>query len=113
MMHPSQDRITFQPHRDYMVRWRGKKLHILALPAYLDTEIAAFADLNERSFDAEVLATLEEKYTGQISAEARLAILDGLLDSLRQEGGAEVVNSKTYQTICHVRDRLKNKFGPV
>lgn len=96
-----------------MVRWRGKKLHILALPAYLETEIAAFAELNERGFNTEVLVILEEKYTGQISVEARLAILDSLLHSLRQEGGTEVLNSKTYQTICQVRDRLKNKLGLV
>jgi hypothetical protein len=92
-----------------MVRWRGKRLHVVALPDYLETEIAAFAELNNRSFDAELLAALHEKYTGQIGVEARLAVLTSLLQSLEQDGGPEVLNSKTYNIICQVRDRLTEK----
>jgi hypothetical protein len=94
-----------------MVRWRGKRLHILALPDYLETEIAAFAELNNRSFNAELSATLHEKYTGQIGAEARLAVLTSLLRSLELDGGTDVINSKTYEIICQVRDRLKGRQG--
>lgn len=94
-----------------MVRWRGKKLHVLALPDYLETEIAAFAEINNRSFNAELLAALHEKYTGQIGAEARLAVLTSLLSSLEQDGGPDVVNSKTYQIIRQVRDSVKSRMA--
>jgi hypothetical protein len=94
-----------------MIRWRGDRVHILVLPDSLSREITAYADLNKRSFNAEVTSTLEEKYTGQISAEARLAVLNSLLWSLERDAGPDVVNSSIYQLIRQIRDSLKGRQG--
>lgn len=90
-----------------MVRWRGNRIYILTLSNSLSSEIAAYAVLNQRSFNAEVAATLEEKYTGQITAEARLSVLNSILLSLERDGGANVFTSRAYQLIREIRDNLK------
>lgn len=90
-----------------MVSWRGNNIHILTLSNSLSREIAAYAALNQHSFNAEVAATLEEKYTGQISTEARLSVLNSLLLSLERDGGADVFNTRAYKLIRQVRDNLK------
>jgi hypothetical protein len=94
-----------------MIRWRGDRIHILMLPDSLSREISAYADLNQRSFNAEVTSTLEEKYTGQISAEVRLAVLNSLLWSLERDAGPDVVNSSIYQLVRQIRDSLKGRHG--